>query len=75
VDANGVTRREFDRLLDKVDDIDQHGSRKIGVLEVEIAGLREEVVSVKRALWWLIGILATGLITLVVTLGAGALGS
>lgn len=73
MNENGVTRREFEQLVRRIDYLDEHGSRRVGVIEAKLQVVEEKVDAVQKAVWWLIGVLATGLITLVVALTSGAL--
>lgn len=78
---NGPTRREVDALTKRVDNIDEHGSRRVGVIEADVKGLREDVVELKvkmdsntKALWSLIVVFLMGTVSLIVALASNVFG-
>lgn len=75
MEGNGVTRREFDRLDNKVSRIDEHGSREVGVIKEQIKEIRVDVGKVERkldkntaALWALAVVLLVGTVGIISTL-------
>lgn len=82
MEANGVTRREFENLARRVERIDNEGSFasrvegvKVANLHEDIQDLRTELRGVKQAFWTLVALVFTGVISLIVALGSGALGA
>lgn len=80
--VDSPTRREFERLERLVNKIDEHGSRRVEGLSVqvealsrEVASLEEKVESVSRALWTLVAVVLTGMVSMIVALASGALGA
>lgn len=99
-EQNGVTRREFDRLEQRVQTIEttgtpvlremerrvtvieNHGSPMVGRMVDRIKNVHEDVVALEkkvdalsRAFWTLVVIVLTGMVSLIVALASGALGS